>query len=224
MTIAVLLLFSLLALAWAVYAETRRARPAPPAPRPLISPQQAALQRRLAEAARLRRVQQAALNQRARALQVALLRLEQAPDFRRAASFVAHAQQVPLAFRQRQFRRFRSRLVEHMAARLAAGEDRRLLVQSLTQLVTGLGIAAFEAAYLCHEADRRVAQPPPQPTTFAQRLQSLKTDHDQRIHGIRQLAGLDPEVREQLIEAEQERFHETILHLDHASEATHETP
>src|SRR5687767_12997094 len=76
-----------------------------------------------AVAAQRRRSTFRSLNRLARQLQQALLQLGAAPDFRRAASWAERAAAVPVAFRQRQFRRFRPRLVGHFAARLAAGAD-----------------------------------------------------------------------------------------------------
>src|SRR5438552_4009097 len=84
----------------------------------------------------------------ARYLQLALLQLDQAADFRRAASFAQKAHEVPLSFRQRQFRRFRRRFVQHFEARLRAGTDIAVLLESLTELLGNLGISASEAEYI----------------------------------------------------------------------------
>jgi hypothetical protein len=87
------------------------------------------------------------MRQAARSLQLALLQLRQAPDFRRAASYAAHAQQLPLWFRQRIYRRFRSLLADHLAHLLRSGASAEAVMPGLAQLVAALGVASFEADY-----------------------------------------------------------------------------
>lgn len=153
------------------------------------------------------------LNQKARVLQVALFKLSQAPDFRRVASWAAQAQDVPLAFRQRQFRRFRPRLVQHFADRLAEGGDPAVLLESLQTLLHALGIAAFEAEYIRAEAEGHLPTNTPQPVSYSAGLLQLQREHQRRLEALRTLPGLDTETREQLIEAEKTRFREALEHL-----------
>lgn len=153
------------------------------------------------------------LNQKARVLQLALLNLSQAPDFRRAASWAAQAQDVPLAFRQRQFRRFRPRLVRHFSDRLAAGGDPEVLLESLQALLHALGIAAFEAEYIRVDADGQLPTNAQQPASFSAGLLQLQREHQRRLDALRGLPGLDNETREQLIEAEKTRFREALENL-----------
>lgn len=173
----------------------------------------AAHQRRIAEAQLQQRERQRQLNLLARNMQLALLQLHQAPDFRRAASFAAQAKTVPLAFRQRQFRRFRPKLVGHMAARLRSGSDPELLVQSLAELLQHLGMAAYEAEYIKVEAEQlRPTRATPVRVSYEQRLAKLKSEHEQRVEALRG-SGLDEEMLERLLEEENERFRETLLNL-----------
>lgn len=155
------------------------------------------------------------LRQRNHLMQTALLQLELAPDFRRAASFAALAKDVPAAFRQRQFRRFRAKLISHLVARLRAGGNAAELRQSLEELVVALGLASFEADYLWQEAarqiERRVAAAPP---SFASAVATLEQDHEQRIGVLRNTSNMDEDLREQLIEAEEQRFREALLALN----------
>lgn len=163
-----------------------------------------------------RRAKVARLNTKARALQRALLQLHGAPDFRRAASFAAQASDVPVAFRQRQFRRFRPRLLRHYVARLQHGADGAVLLSSLRDLLTALSIAPYEADYVKQEAER-LQTPQAQPRTapnYAQRLAELQRDHEQRLAALRALTAVEPEAMEQLVETEQNRFRDAIAQLN----------
>lgn len=153
-------------------------------------------------------------NRLARQLQLALLALSQAPDFQRAASWAQHAQRVPVWFRQRIFRRFRPQLVQHTASRLAAGEDAERLVHSLAALVQALGVAAFEAQYIEAEARRRLTTVTrPAAVSFEQQLRESQRLHQERIGALRALTGIDADTKEQLIEAEVNRFRQSLLGL-----------
>jgi hypothetical protein len=151
----------------------------------------------------------------AKSLQVALATLAETPDFQRALSWGVHAQQVPAWFRQQIFTRFRCQLVDHLTARLTAGEDGDVLLEQLRQLVQTLSMAPFEAEYIEREARQRLVQsrPAPRGTSYDQQLRTLRTAHEQRMGAIRGLEGIDSEVRAQLLEAEQSRFRDAILAL-----------
>ena len=170
-----------------------------------------AAQQRHAEQLGRRQTQYRRLNALARNLQLALLQIDQAPDFRRAANFAAHAKHVPIAFRQRQFRRFRERLVGHLAARLQAGGDPELLVESLGELLTALGVSPFEAEYLRQEADRRrpARREPPQPD-FGEELLRSQREHEERMTAIQGL-NIESAIREQMLEAERTRFERRMV-------------
>jgi len=149
-----------------------------------------------------------------RRLAQALAQVTQAPDFQRAANWAAHARELPAGVRQRIFRQFRGALLRHFAARLAAGTDANALLESLRTLLSHLGIPAFEADYLKAEAERlRTAPPPATHPNYEQRLRDLQRDHEQRMGLLRTIAALDPETREQLLEAEERRFREELLAL-----------
>ena len=110
------------------------------------------------------RLRQQALNKKYRALQIALLQINQAPDFQRAASRAEAARSVPLDLRQRQYHRFRSQLVQHFIRKLRTGTDGQILLDSLTTLIEALGIASFEASYIQQEASRQGQRTNQQPT------------------------------------------------------------
>jgi hypothetical protein len=171
-------------------------------------------QQRAVAVVRQRRLQaDAAKRQAARNMQVAIQQLSQSPDFRRAASFAAAAAQagVPVAFRQRQFRRLRSLLVEHLARRFQADAALESAAAGLRELVGNLGMAGYEADYIATEAQSRqrtTAQPAP---NYRDRLRNLHAEHTQRMEAIRSTADLDEGLLEQLEEAEQERFRRELL-------------
>ena len=183
--------------------------------RRVLSDAEAAQRRQAAKRAIERRNQRAHVGYLARKLQISLVQLKAAPDFRRAASWAVHTKGVPVAFRQRQFRRFRDQLVEHAAARLAAGENRKRLQESLMQLVRGLGVKPFEAEYILREAVKLVPRPaPPAPFNFQQHAQQLQREHDQRLTSIGNLENINDEIREQMEEAEEQRFADAMLELN----------
>ena len=178
---------------------------------------QATADRRYAEQLGRRQAQYRRLNALARNLQLALLQIDQAPDFRRAANFAAHAKHVPVAFRQRQFRRFRERLVGHLAARLQAGGDPELLVESLGELLAALGVSPFEAEYIRQEAEgRRPPRREPQQPDFGEQLLQSQREHEERMSAIRGLT-IEAEIKEQMLEAERTRFERQMVRgEDHA--------
>jgi hypothetical protein len=153
------------------------------------------------------------IKQAARNMQVAMLQLPGTPDFRRAASHALHAKCVPLAFRQRQYRRFRSQFVEHFARLLSNGAPADALMPGLTQLVTALGIAPFEADYIRQEAEAHVIRPEPSLPDFRQQLQEAHAEYRSRVRTLESVTELDQETREQLLEQEQLRFQERLRTL-----------
>jgi hypothetical protein len=179
----------------------------------------AAAQQRAAARAGKRREQLRRANVHARNLQLALLQLDRATDFRRAATWAAQAKDVPLAFRQRQFRRFRPHIVGYMAARLQAGADAEGLTQSLALLLQHLGIASYEAEYIRTEAERSLVRQPAPDTElpFEQQVQALQRQHAQRMEALRRLPDLEEEMRERLLETEEHRFQEALLQLGDGS-------
>jgi hypothetical protein len=146
-----------------------------------------------------------------RAFQTALLQLAQAPDFRRAASLAAAAALVPAAFKRRQFARFRPCLLAHYRRRTAAGADPEALLHSLRELVVALGVAGFEADYIRAEAAAQT--PPPAATSPADRVAALRRDHEARVAAARQGVGEAPDLLDQLLEAEDQRFRDALLAL-----------
>ncbi len=160
-----------------------------------------------------RRQRHAELNRLAGQVQLALLTLDQTPDFQRAASWARHAKDVPAAFRHRIFQRFRPQLVEHLARRLAAGQEEGRLLASLSELIQALGVAAFEAQYIVAEARSRASAATTTDESFGGRLRELRRDHEQRMRALRGLTGVDADMKEQLIETEQMRFRQAVLRM-----------
>ena len=124
-----------------------------------------------------------AVHRASREMQLALIQVREAPDFRRAASFVAQAHEVPLAFRQRQYRRFRSLLILHLTSLLNRDVSIDSLMPGLTQVVSGLGIAPFEAEYIRNAAELRLSTATPQAPDFAQQLREAQHEYDEREAG-----------------------------------------
>jgi hypothetical protein len=148
----------------------------------------------------------------AREMQSAILQLHESQDFRRAATFAERAAQVgvPAAFRQRQFRRLRPLLIQFLSRRLEAGAAADAAAEGLRNLVTALGVAAYEADYIINEARGPQAAPRRAPD-YRERLGQLHSEHARRLDAIRSTPSLDPALAEQLLEAEQERFRREVL-------------
>lgn len=161
-----------------------------------------------------RYTEQRRLRKQNQLMQMALLQLEQAPDFRRAAHFARQAEAVAAAFRQRQFTRFRGKLVSHYAERLSSGAESETLYSSLADLVQALGVARFEADYIQAEAERQLDRPSPRSQrSFATAMAALQQEHQRRLEALAALANLSPDLREQLAEAEDARFSEAMFEL-----------
>lgn len=152
------------------------------------------------------------LQQLSRDMQAALLRLDDAPDFRRAASRAEAAKDVPTSFRQRQYQRFRPQLLSHFRQCIEHGTDAQTLLESLMDLVDALGVNRFEAEYIQNEAERRrsTTQSPNPAFAYASQVQQFQREHEHRMQALRGLQ-MDEEMRERLLEAEQHRFHEQLL-------------
>lgn len=143
-------------------------------------------------------------------MQVALIEVRQAPDFRRAANYALQARAVPQAFRQRQYYRFRPLLVEHFASLVENGASAEALMPGLTQLVTALGLAQFEADYIRIEAEARLAREVAPSSDFAQQLREAQAAYRSRTRALEAMKGLDDDSRDQLLEQEKIRFQERL--------------
>lgn len=162
------------------------------------------------------------LREKNQQMQSALLQLHEAPDFYRAAAAAEQAQEIPFAFRQRQFHRFRPQLVAHLEGRLRGGGEGEALRASLEQLVTGLGMALFEAHYIWQEVQPRLQRREVPRPSFAEAVNGMQQEHDQRMNVLRTLPGIDDELREQLVEAEEQRFREQMLTHNNEPAERHE--
>ena len=133
-----------------------------------------------------------------------------------ASTYAKHAKIVQATFRIRQFRRFRPLLVEQFSIRLRQGRSAEELLPGLTELVTALGMAGYEADYIRMEAEtltRPAARPEPGYVGQARQLQS---EHEQRLNALRNLPGIAADLREQLTEQEEQRFRDQMLALGNA--------
>lgn len=175
--------------------------------------QRQTLARRMALQRAEARQQQAKRARAARDMQTAILQLPEAHDFRRAAAYAAHAAKVgvPLAFRQRQFTRLRRQIVEHVGRRLSDGATKEATSIGLKDLVSGLGIASYEAEYILAEAQRMQTPETDERPDYRTRLRELHREHEERLEAIRQTRNLQDDIREQLLEAEHERFRAQML-------------
>ena len=164
----------------------------------------------------------AAVRNASRAMQLALIQLSEALDFRRAASFALQANGVPAAFRQRQYRRFRPVMVSRFASLVQSGVSAEELMPGLTQLVSALGMAPFEADYIRTDAlSQIIPQIPPRPD-FGQQLRDAQTAYRSRVETLESLQDLDSETREQLMEQEKIRFEEQLREISTRQGTRHE--
>ncbi len=147
-----------------------------------------------------------------RMLQIALQQMLQSPDFRRAASVAKQCAIVPAHYRRRQFRRFRPLMVRVVSLRSPVSGDDSLIAESLAELVTALGVSDFEAEYIIREAqDDKNTLGDRSANTFGTRLRNLEREHKSRLSAIDSLSPSDVAIREQLREAENNRFQEEML-------------
>lgn len=143
-----------------------------------------------------------------RQLQLAFMQLADAPDAQRLLSWTNQCTELPLDFRRRQLSRFQRLLMEQIPRWLAAGVERERLEQDLRLVVRNMGVAKFEADYMVS------AMNPNQPTTpnpsdadvFAGQLAEIQADHQRRLQTIEAMVNLEPDVKEELLEAEQQRY------------------
>ncbi|MCA9000218.1 MAG: hypothetical protein KDA80_24685 [Planctomycetaceae bacterium] len=172
-----------------------------------------------AERDRHRQIQRAqSMRMHNREMQLAILNLHQTPnpDFRRAAEAVRRASDVPVEFRRRQFARLRPQLIQHYRHCLSRGAEANVVAESLEDLVVALGMEPFEADYIRQEVDRSATQrradsPESAAQEFQNRLTQAQQEHDRRMQVIRSLSTLSEDVRQQLLEAEEQRFQQALF-------------
>jgi len=156
----------------------------------------------------------------ARQFQVAILALESNPDFQRVAAAVRAAEHVPPHFKLRQYHRFRPHFIRHYRRCAQRGADLQQLRTSLDQLVMAFELEPFEADYLRSEAERNLnlASHQQAPETavdnFRSRIARIQEEHDERVTAIRELTGIEDDVREQLLEAEERRYQSQLFQHD----------
>ena len=91
----------------------------------------------------------------------------------------------------------------------------------LTQLVSALGLAEFEADYIRLDAESQVSRREPIRRDFGQQLREAQSNYRDRVRVLEEMSDLDEEVREQLVEAERMRFQEKMRELSTREEAGH---
>ncbi len=201
MAVAVLVLLAIVVFTvigwWAAKSWQPRA-PIPTASAALIASRHRAEQHRRATSALIRIAY--------RNLQIALLQLEQAPDFRRAAGYAKQASQVPLLYCHQQFQRFRPQILAVLSHKLRGNVPLAEATAGLHELIVAPGVAPFEAEYLVSEAQRSAPVP-----AYSDQIRQSQAEHQRRTAALRSLRDLDPEIREQLMELEQERFRDELL-------------
>ena len=152
-------------------------------------------------------------------LEKSLRQLSTAPDFRRVTSMVEKCHEVPIGTRHRFFQAYRHHFVRHYGRCLQQGRDTEQLLGEARMLVEALGVAAFEADYIAGEAHSRWSQhvPTPQTTqqTYAQQLEQLQQELQNRLQAIRANVQ-DEDLKEQLIEAEENRFRDQLLEINNS--------
>ena len=147
----------------------------------------------------------------AQRLQIAFSQIGNDPDAKRLRSWAIQAKELPQEFRRRQYGRFKSHLIRRLHEWDASGTDRGELRQDLQDIAEAMGVAKFEADYLVDQLP-----PPPTPRAlsgpeeFDQRLREIHREHQSRMSSLRS-ANLDPELLEELIETEQNRYRDQLL-------------
>ncbi len=181
--------------------------------RPRLPQANLARQNLIARAAAKRQATIARDRKLATAVRIALSQVRHAPDFRRAAYIVSKATSLPAGFRQGLFRHARQGLVAHFHALLLKGTSPQALMPGLTELVTALAVAPFEASYICQAAQRMAAARRPAAPDFTQQVRQANAQYRERLRAIDQLSDISDDMREQLREQELVRFEERVRSL-----------
>jgi len=167
----------------------------------------------------IRRQQQQVAAIQARQFQASILSLNSNPDFQRVAAAVRAADQVPSSFKLRQYHRFRPHFIRHYRRCMQRGANLQQLRSSLEQLVQSFELEPFEADYLRTEAEHNLptGQRPDAANPvedFRSRISQVQEEHQQRVTAIRELTGVNDDVREQLLEAEERRYQSRLFQND----------
>lgn len=142
-----------------------------------------------------------------RNLQIAFMQLPTAPDAQRLLSWTKQSVDLPQEFRRRQLGRFQELLKDQIPRWIASGVAREQLESDLRGIVSNLGVAKFEADYMVAAMNPpQQSQTPSDAEAFAGQLTEVQTDHQRRIQTIEAMENLDPDVKEELLEAEHQRY------------------
>lgn len=169
--------------------------------------------RQQAEAKKAKLVQRQA---KGRNLQLAFIQLSSAPDAQRLLSWTKQCVDLPTAFRRRQFSRFQQLLMEQIPRWVASGVNREHLESDLRNIVSNLGVAKFEADYMVEAMSPVRSSTSPTPAeAFAGQLAEVQNDHQRRIQTIEAMENLDPDVKEELLDAEHQRYRGLLFGRHH---------
>lgn len=149
-----------------------------------------------------------------RELHAALEQIPTAPDYRRAAAVARRCSELPVSTRQYYFHQFRPLIEQHATACLQQRIDRKLLGQSLLDLVSALGVETFEAEYIILAAIQTIQNqvPLPRHVSFQDQVEEEVLLHRERVHAINRSLDCE-EFREQLHEVERRRHEDILLRL-----------
>lgn len=169
--------------------------------------------RQQAEAAKAKHSQRQA---KGRNLQLAFMQIPSAPDAQRLLSWTKQCVDLPQKFRRRQFSRFQRLLMEQIPRWIGSGVDREQLEADLRGIVSNLGVAKFEADYMVDAMNPQQAMASPTDAeAFAGQLAEVQTDHQRRIQTIEAMENLAPDVKEELLEAEHQRYRGMLFGRHH---------
>ena len=150
-------------------------------------------------------------------LQVSFMQLPTAPDAQRLMSWSSQCVDLPQEFRRRQFGRFQNMLMEQIPRWLTEGVDREQLESDLRKIASNLGVAKFEADYMVAAMAPPTQQPQatPEAEVFAGELAEVHSNHQRRVQTIEAMVDLAPDVREELLEAEEQRYRGVLFGRRH---------
>ena len=156
----------------------------------------------------------ARLNQLGRQLQIVFMQLPKAPDAQRLLSWSQRCKPLPSQFRRQQFSRFQNLLMEQIPRWLRGSVDREQLEQDLRSIAENLGVATFEAEYMIRAMQPATGGAAGDSQAFSNRLTQIQNEYQRRLQTIERLSNLSPDVREELIEAENQRYRSMLFGHD----------
>ncbi len=97
--------------------------------------------------------------------------------------------------------------MEQIPRWLDAGVEKERLEADLRAIVRNMGVAKFEADYMINTMNPNRPLPTrSEAEAFAGQLSEIQADHQRRKQTIEAMTGLDPDVKAELIDAEDQRY------------------